>query len=235
MSVSGTTAEGLSVTASRTSAVVPRATLATNAACRALDVIVSAMLLVTLMPLMAAIGLAVRLDSPGPSLFRQRRLGRRQRPFTIHKFRTMRDGVDHAIHKTYVLQLIAGETPTSAEEGPRFKLNGDERVTRLGRILRKTSADELPQLWDVLRGHMSLVGPRPPLEYEVEHYPEHWFDRFHVKPGISGLWQVSGRSELTLEEMIELDVEYVTRRSFWLNVAIIARTIPVVLSRKGAS
>jgi lipopolysaccharide/colanic/teichoic acid biosynthesis glycosyltransferase len=233
--VSGTTAEGLSVATAHAPAVTPRANLGTEIACRALDIVLCAVLLIALAPLLVAIALAVRLDSPGPSLFRQRRLGRRQSPFTIHKFRTMRDGVDHDIHKDFVLQLISGETPTAGEEGPRFKLNGDQRVTRLGRILRKTSLDELPQLWDVMRGHMSLVGPRPPIEYEVEHYPAHWFDRFHVKPGITGLWQVSGRSELTLEEMIALDIEYVVRKSFWLNLAIIARTVPVVISRKGAS
>ena len=108
-------------------------------------------------------------------------------------------------------------------------------MTRLGRVLRRLSLDELPQLWNVLRGEMSLVGPRPPIPYEVKHYPAHWFERFVVKPGVTGLWQVSGRSELTLEEMVGLDVEYVRRRSLWLNVKIIARTIPVVLSTRGAS
>ena len=111
----------------------------------------------------------------------------------------------------------------------------DDRVTRVGRFLRKSSLDELPQLWNVLRGDMSLVGPRPPIPYEVEHYPPHWFERFAVKPGMTGLWQVSGRSELTLEEMIALDVEYARSRSLWLNVKILLRTVPVVFVGRGAA
>ncbi len=109
----------------------------------------------------------------------------------------------------------------------------DERITRVGRFLRRSSLDELPQLWNVLRGDMSLVGPRPPIPYEVEHYPDALVRRFAVKPGMTGLWQVNGRSELTLEEMIALDVEYVRRRSFWLNVWILLRTVPAVLLARG--
>ena len=116
-----------------------------------------------------------------------------------------------------------------------FKLAGDKRVTRVGHLLRRASLDELPQLWNVLRGDMSLVGPRPPIPYEVEHYPPHWFDRFAVKPGMTGLWQVSGRSELGLEEMVALDIEYVARRSLWFNVTILARTVPVVFAGRGAA
>ncbi len=121
------------------------------------------------------------------------------------------------------------------EGKPQFKLAGDDRITRVGRFLRSSSLDELPQLWNVLRGDMSLVGPRPPIPYEVDHYPAHWFRRFEVKPGITGLWQVSGRCELTLEQMIELDVEYVERRSLRLNVWILLRTLPAVLTSRGAS
>jgi lipopolysaccharide/colanic/teichoic acid biosynthesis glycosyltransferase len=111
----------------------------------------------------------------------------------------------------------------------------DERVTRAGHWLRRSSFDELPQLWNVLRGDMSLVGPRPPSPYEGEHYPPHWLARFAVKPGLTGLWQVSGRSDLALEEMVTLDVEYSQRRSLWLNLQILARTVPAVLSGRGAS
>ncbi len=237
VSVSGTTATGLDAEDDRAAAIAAAAggSWTADAACRALDVLLSTVLLVVLTPVLLAIALAIRLDSPGPVLFRQRRLGRRLAPFTIHKFRTMHDGADHDIHRRYVLTLIAGEEPVQVGGGPRFKLNADARVTRLGRLLRKSSLDELPQLWDVLRGHMSLVGPRPPIPYEVEHYPPHWFARFEVKPGITGLWQVSGRSDLTHEEMIRLDVEYARRRSFWLNLWILARTPPVVLSGRGAS
>ncbi len=202
---------------------------------RGFEIALSVLLLLLLLPLLALIAAVIRLDSRGPVLFRQRRVGREQEPFTVNKFRTMHNGVGHDTHRAFVLGLIAGEQPESREGGPRFKLVGDERVTRVGRLLRRTSLDELPQLWNVLCGDMSLVGPRPPIPYEVEHYPAHWFARFAVKPGLTGLWQVSGRSELTLEQMIALDVEYVQRRSPWLNLSILARTVPAVLSTKGAS
>jgi lipopolysaccharide/colanic/teichoic acid biosynthesis glycosyltransferase len=206
-----------------------------DVALRALDFVCSAVLLIVLAPLLALIALAVRVDSPGPVLFRQRRVGRDLEPFTVNKFRTMHNGVGHDTHREFVLSLIAGEQPERPDGGPRFKLVGDERVTRLGRLLRQSSLDELPQLWNVLRGDMSLVGPRPPIPYEVEHYPAHWFGRFAVKPGLTGLWQVSGRSDLTLEQMVALDVEYVERRSLRLNLSILIRTVPAVLSGKGAS
>jgi lipopolysaccharide/colanic/teichoic acid biosynthesis glycosyltransferase len=208
---------------------------AVDFACRALDVIGAVILLVVLLPVMLVIAAAIRLDSSGPVLFSQRRMGRGLKPFTVHKFRTMHHGVSHDVHRAFVQKLISGDTPTQVDGKPRFKLASDPRVTKVGRILRRSSLDELPQLWDVLRGSMSLVGPRPPISYEVDQYPAHWFARFAVKPGVTGLWQVSGRSELALEEMISLDVQYVQRRSFWLNVWILLRTIPAVLSLRGAS
>jgi lipopolysaccharide/colanic/teichoic acid biosynthesis glycosyltransferase len=202
---------------------------------RGLEIALSLLLLVALAPLLALIALAIRLDSRGPVIYRQRRVGRDQRPFTVNKFRTMHHGVGHDTHRAFVLGLIAGEQPEQGADGPRFKMVGDERVTRLGHVLRRSSLDELPQLWNVLRGEMSLVGPRPPIPYEVEHYPAHWFARFAVKPGLTGLWQVQGRSELTLEQMVKLDVDYARRRSLWLNLSILARTVPAVLSGRGAS
>jgi lipopolysaccharide/colanic/teichoic acid biosynthesis glycosyltransferase len=204
-------------------------------ACRVLDVVVAAILLVGLLPMMLVVAAIIRLESRGPVIFRQRRVGRAMRPFTVNKFRTMRDGVSHEVHRAFVLSLISGTEPPAADGNPRFKLAGDDRVTRVGRVLRRTSLDELPQLWNVLRGHMSLVGPRPAIPYEVEKYPPHWFERFSVKPGVTGLWQVSGRCEVTLEEMIRLDTEYVRRRSLLLNIWILARTVPAVLSLRGAS
>ncbi len=198
-----------------------------NAACRALDLLVTVVVLIALLPLILLIALLIKVDSPGPVFFRQQRLGRSRRPFQVAKFRTMQHGADHDVHRDYMLTLIASGTPAP-------KLAGDARVTRFGGFLRRTSLDELPQLWNVIRGDMSLVGPRPPIPYEVEHYPPHWFTRFAVKPGLTGLWQVSGRSEVSLEEMIELDAEYVERRSLWLNVWIILRTVPAVLSARGA-
>jgi lipopolysaccharide/colanic/teichoic acid biosynthesis glycosyltransferase len=209
--------------------------------CRALDIVGAAVMLVALAPLLGLIALLVKLDSPGPVLFRQRRLGRDAKPFTVNKFRTMHHGVAHDRHREFVLGLINGEHSQQDGEnlehespGPRYKMVGDRRMTRFGRVLRRSSLDELPQLWNVLRGDMSLVGPRPPIPYEVEHYPPHWFARFAVKPGITGLWQVSGRSEVTLEEMVRLDVEYARRRSLWFNIVILVRTVPAVLSGRGA-
>lgn len=204
-------------------------------ACRVLDVVLASLLLILLLPLLLLIALAIRIDSGGPVLFRQRRLGLSLEPFMVLKFRTMKQGVSHDVHRAFVRNLIAGDEPAQVDGKPRFKLASDDRVTRVGRILRRTSLDELPQLWNALRGEMSLVGPRPPIPYEVEHYPAHWFTRFAVKPGLTGLWQVSGRCELTLEQMISLDVEYVERRSVWLNFWILVRTIPAVLSLRGAS
>lgn len=206
-----------------------------DVSCRALDIVGAAVLLVLLSPLLALIAILVRLDSPGSPIFRQRRVGRDAVPFTVNKFRTMHDGVPPDRHREFVLGLIAGEHREHTSPGPHFKMTKDQRITRFGRALRRSSLDELPQLWNVLRGDMSLVGPRPAIPYEVEHYPPHWFARFAVKPGVTGLWQVSGRSTVTLEEMVGLDVEYAHRRSFWLNLSILLRTVPAVLSGRGAS
>jgi lipopolysaccharide/colanic/teichoic acid biosynthesis glycosyltransferase len=206
-----------------------------DASCRTIDIVLSALLLVVLAPLFVLIAVAIRIDSRGPVMFRQNRVGRDLKLFVVSKFRTMRHGVGHDAHRTFVLGLIAGEQPERPNGGPQFKMVEDDRVTRIGHLLRRSSLDELPQLWNVLQGDMSLVGPRPAIPYEVEHYPPHWFARFAVKPGLTGLWQVSGRSELTLEEMVTLDVEYSRRRSPWLNLWILARTVPAVLSGKGAS
>jgi lipopolysaccharide/colanic/teichoic acid biosynthesis glycosyltransferase len=209
---------------------------ATERACRALDIVGAVVLLVALSPLIALIALAIRLDSPGGAIFRQRRVGRGMKPFTVNKFRSMHSAAASDAHRAYVLELITGGTSVaSLENDGIYKLKGDDRVTRVGRVLRRTSLDELPQLWNVLRGEMSLVGPRPSIPYEVERYPEEWHVRFSVPPGLTGLWQVSGRCQLTWEQMIELDLEYVRRRSFWFNVWILLRTVPVVLLGKGAA
>jgi lipopolysaccharide/colanic/teichoic acid biosynthesis glycosyltransferase len=206
-----------------------------DVACRAIDLVIAPILLVLLSPVLVAIAIAIKLDSPGPVLFRQRRLGRGMTPFTVQKFRTMKQGVSQEIHREFVIGLIAGEEPARVDGKPQFKLSVDPRVTRLGRFLRRSSLDELPQLWNVLRGDMSLVGPRPAIAYEVEHYPAAWLARFRVKPGVTGLWQVSGRSELTMADMVRLDIEYAERRTAWLNLSILLRTIPVVLLARGAS
>ncbi len=208
------------------------ASRATAIACRTLDLVVATLAIVVFAPLLLAIALWIRLDTRGPTFFRQERLGRGMKPFTVNKFRTMHINMANDEHVAFVQRLIDG---VAERHGEMFKLAADERVTRAGRILRKTSLDELPQLFNVLRGHMSLVGPRPCLAYEAERYPSHAFGRFVVKPGITGLWQVSGRSQLTFHEMIALDLEYAARRSFWFDVLILLRTVPVVLGGKGAA
>jgi lipopolysaccharide/colanic/teichoic acid biosynthesis glycosyltransferase len=224
--MSTSTMEGRELTATGT-VLATRERRTCDFACRTLDLTATLVLLVLLSPLLLIIALAIKLDSPGPVLFRQRRVGRDRKSFMVAKFRTMQHGANHDVHRDYMLALIESGTPAP-------KLAGDARVTRVGGFLRRTSLDELPQIWNVLRGEMSLVGPRPPIPYEVERYPAHWFERFQVKPGVTGLWQVSGRSEVSLEEMIALDVEYARRRSVLLNLWILIRTVPAVLSMRGA-
>jgi lipopolysaccharide/colanic/teichoic acid biosynthesis glycosyltransferase len=204
----------------------------TAVACRALDIVVAFAGLVVLSPLLGLIALWIRLDSSGPALFRQERRGRGMQPFVVNKFRSMQVNTPNDEHVAYVQSLIAGD---AERKETLFKLVADERVTRAGRILRKSSLDELPQLINVLIGNMSLVGPRPCLDYELEKYPPHAYGRFAVKPGITGLWQVSGRSQLSFDEMIALDLDYAGQQSFWFNVRIILRTLPVVVFGKGAA
>ncbi len=204
---------------------------------RALDLTLALLLLVILAPLMAVIALAIRLDSPGSPIFRQRRLGRRERPFTVNKFRTMRAASDSEPHRAYIRELIAHGAGAARQDGagkPLFKLAVDDRVTRTGRFLRRWSLDELPQFLQVLRGEMSLVGPRPQLPEEVASYDEWHHQRLLVTPGLTGLWQVNGRSNLTFDEMVRLDLYYAEHWSPWLDAKILLRTIPAVLSGRGA-
>jgi len=213
---------------------VARPRPATSLARRALDVSVAGTVLLVMVPVIALAAIAVRLSSPGPVLFRQRRLGRHMEPFTVLKFRTMRADADSALHRDYVRSLIGTQPPENAPDN-LYKLVIDPRVTRVGRFLRSWSLDEVPQLWNVLRGEMSLVGPRPVIEYEVEQYPDWYLRRFAVKPGLTGLWQVSGRNEKTYEEMVRFDIEYAERRSLWLDLRILARTALVVMRRQGVA
>ena len=156
------------------------------------------------------------------------------RPFTVLKFRTMRADADSALHRDYVRSLIGTDAPENPPDN-LYKLVVDPRVTQVGRFLRSWSLDEIPQLWNVLRGEMSLVGPRPVIEYEVEQYPDWYLRRFAVKPGLTGLWQVSGRNERTYEEMVRFDIEYAERRSLWMDLRILARTAIVVMRRQGVA
>ena len=203
---------------------------------RTLDIVGSATLLLLLSPLFFAIAILVKLKSPGPVFFRQIRVGQKAQPFTMLKFRSMHVNADSKVHQQYVTQFIkSGGQASDADANVVFKLTSDPRITRIGHILRKTSLDELPQLWNVLRGDMSLVGPRPPLFYETEQYqPWHWRRVLDAKPGVTGLWQVAGRSRTTFDGMVRLDLRYVKTRSLWTDIKILLATPAAVITGKGA-
>jgi lipopolysaccharide/colanic/teichoic acid biosynthesis glycosyltransferase len=201
---------------------------------RLLDLVVAGTMIVLLSPLLIAVAIAIRLDSRGPALFRQRRVGYGERQFTIFKFRSMRCDADPGGHRDYVTALIKGKAANGGRKN-LYKLAVDDRITSVGRWIRRWSLDELPQLFNVITGDMALVGPRPAIPYEVAEYPSWYLDRFAVKPGLTGLWQVSGRNERTYEEMVRLDIEYAERRSLLLDLSILARTPFTVLARRGAA
>jgi len=191
---------------------------------RCSDIVVALVMLACLAPVFLLVAIAIRVDSPGPVLFRQRRVGRHGREFTMLKFRSMSADATPDAHRTYIHALANGAPPLAAGSGGLLKLTRDGRITRVGAILRKTSLDECPQLLNVLAGTMSIVGPRPALAYELELYrPEH-FARFAVRPGITGLWQVCGRNRLDFYEMLDLDVEYARRYGFARDAGLILRT-----------
>jgi lipopolysaccharide/colanic/teichoic acid biosynthesis glycosyltransferase len=198
---------------------------------RAIDIVVSGLLLVLLAPLFVLIALLVKRDSPGPVFFRQRRLGLHMREFTILKFRTMKVGTSDALHRDFIRRMMAGEV-TGNGRG-LFKLEHDEAVSRFCRRLRRSSLDELPQLINVFRGEMSLVGPRPCLAYEIEHFEPHHHERFLVPAGMTGLWQVTKRGRVTLWEALELDVRYARAFSLRQDLVILARTPLQVLRLNG--
>jgi len=213
---------------------------------RGLDIILSLLALMLLSPVFLIVAIAIKLDSPGPVIFRQQRVRGGQSPqdshpekstFTFYKFRSMCKDADQNTHRKYVTEYMNGNhkaVNNGDKKAPIYKMTRDKRVTRVGRVLRRTSLDELPQLFNVLKGDMSLVGPRPALPYEVAQYEEWHRERLSVTPGISGLWQISGRSRLTFKEMAALDIEYAHRRSLGLDLIILVKTIPAVLSSKGA-
>jgi lipopolysaccharide/colanic/teichoic acid biosynthesis glycosyltransferase len=205
---------------------------------RAMDVAGSTLGLLLGLPLFLLIAILVKLSSKGPVFFRQVRVGQYGKPFVFLKFRSMYVGNDPAIHREYVKALIQGQAERKQLPGEKqgiYKLTRDARVTRIGSFLRKTSLDELPQLYNVLKGEMSLVGPRPAIPYEVEAY-DLWHRRrvLEAKPGITGLWQVRGRSRVTFDEMVRLDVRYAMRRSLWLDLKILICTPRAVILGQGA-
>jgi exopolysaccharide biosynthesis polyprenyl glycosylphosphotransferase len=206
---------------------------------RSLDIVGAIAALLLLSPLMLVIAVVVAATSTGPVIFKQVRLGKRGVPFTFYKFRSMQCKADDQVHREYVGKLITGDLE-GINQGeatkPLYKLKDDPRITRVGRLLRKTSMDELPQLFNVLKGDMSLVGPRPPLSYEAEKY-QSWHLRrvLEIKPGITGLWQVNGRSKTSFDEMVRLDLRYIRTCSLPLDLKILFKTVKAVLQGDGAN
>lgn len=204
---------------------------------RIFDFVTASVLLILLLPIFGTLAIMIKTLSAGPVFFKQNRAGQGGAPFPFYKFRTMRVETDDSIHRQYAASFIDGKETEGGEEGeerPVYKMTKDPRVTPIGAILRKTSLDELPQLWNVLKGEMSLVGPRPPIVYELQYYKEWHKRRLEAKPGLTGLWQVSGRSEVPFNEMVLLDLYYIDHWSLKLDIEILLRTIPVILFGKGA-
>jgi lipopolysaccharide/colanic/teichoic acid biosynthesis glycosyltransferase len=205
---------------------------------REIDILGSALLLLILSPVLAAIALAIKLTSKGPVIFEQERLGQFGAKFKCLKFRTMYTDNDPKVHREYVQNFISGQTNSSNRNGAEpvvYKLTNDPRVTAIGRFLRKSSLDEFPQFWNVLRGEMSLVGPRPPVPYEFEMY-DFWHRRrvLELKPGVTGLWQVNGRSRTCFDDMVRLDLRYSQTWSLWLDLKILVATPFAVVAGNGA-
>jgi len=212
---------------------------------RCLDVCLAGVILFLLVPVLLFIAVLIKLDSRGPVFFTHERVGAKRKntgretvwavtKFGMHKFRSMSANADSRVHEAYIRDFVAGRVQPSEESGGKFKLTNDPRVTRVGRMLRRTSLDELPQLFNVLKGQMSLVGPRPVPAYEVACYRNGEHKRLAALPGITGLWQVNGRCRVSFEEMIRMDLEYIRNASLWLDLRILLLTIPAVLWGRGA-
>ena len=202
---------------------------------RVLDLMLTCMILVAFAPFLLLVMLAIKIGSPGSVLYTQTRLGKSGKPFRLYKFRSMCVNGDDAEHRSYVKKLIKAGNPYKAGENSKslFKIVDDSRVTRVGKLNRKYSVDEFPQLFNVLMGEMSLVGPRPPLPYEYENYGYRHRKRLDGLPGITGLWQVNGKNTIPFEKMIQLDIHYLKNWSPWLDIKIILRTIPAMLRGEG--
>jgi lipopolysaccharide/colanic/teichoic acid biosynthesis glycosyltransferase len=203
---------------------------------RSLDIVGALFAIALLSPLMLLVVLGIRLTSKGPAVFKQARIGQGGKPFVMYKFRSMRIDMDDGIHREFVASLIEGKTVPAAAGAPaNFKIKADPRVTRIGRLIRKTSIDELPQFFNVLKGEMSLVGPRPPVPYEADKYKT-WHRRrvFELKPGLTGIWQVEGRSRVTFDDMVRMDLRYLRECSLGFDLMILLRTVKVVLTCDGA-
>jgi lipopolysaccharide/colanic/teichoic acid biosynthesis glycosyltransferase len=200
------------------------------------DRVIALMVLVILSPVMVIIALIIRIDSPGNPIFRQERVGRDGCTFFINKFRTMHIDNDDNEYRAYLGRYILENAPYQIDENkqPIYKVINDARVTRFGAILRKTNLDELPQFFNILMGKMSLIGPRPDIPFAVDMYTKHHRKRLSVKPGITGLWQIYGRKNLSFEDMVRFDLEYIEKQSLLLDIKILWQTAGIILSRDGS-
>ena len=226
--------ESLTPASLRSAASVAARADTTRLTKRLLDLVVATAGLALLSPLLVVVAGLVWRTTPGPALFRQIRLGKDGTPFVLFKFRTMYTDSPDDVHREYVRKLLTEDEPPDGGRSGVYKLQHDERITPIGRLIRRTSIDELPQLFNVIRGDMSLVGPRPALPWEAQMLDAVHLTRFSVPPGLTGLWQVSGRNALTMKQGLELDVEYVRAQRLALDLWILLKTIPVVLSTHGA-
>jgi lipopolysaccharide/colanic/teichoic acid biosynthesis glycosyltransferase len=203
---------------------------------RAFDIVIASLMLLVTGPMMVLISFLVKQSSPGPVLFVQERLGRDGMPFKFYKFRSMKHNSDDAIHREFAAMFINGDEDgcSANNSGEKvFKMKRDPRITAIGAFLRKTSMDELPQLFNILKGEMTLVGPRPPIAYEIENYQPWHMERLKAVPGLTGLWQISGRSSVSFDDMVRLDIRYINEWSLWRDLVIMAKTLPVVLKGTG--
>jgi len=203
---------------------------------RFLDIVFTLLILLPLCLVIIVVAVLIRLDSKGPIFYRQKRVGLRGAEFNMYKFRSMYVKNDDSVHRDAIVKYMNGQemnVGTVVAIKFQFKLSDDPRVTRVGRFIRKTSIDELPQFFNILRGEMTLVGPRPPLPYEVELYTPHNWLRLSGKPGLTGIWQVYGRSRVTFQDMVEMDIEYLQHQSLWEDLKLIALTVPVMIRGRG--
>lgn len=201
---------------------------------RLLDILFTGLILLPLCFFMLIVAVLTRLDSKGPAFFRQRRIGLNGKEFDMFKFRSMHVNCDDSVHRAAIKQYMNGSALNGDGNNP-YKLVDDHRVTRVGRFIRKLSIDELPQFINVLHGEMTLVGPRPPLPFEVEEYSLRDELRLYGKPGLTGTWQVYGRSRVTFNEMVEMDIAYLQQQSIWQDLKLIALTVPVMLRGRGGA
>ena len=196
---------------------------------RILDLLLAGCLLILTLPIFIITAIAIKLNSRGPVIFKQIRIGKDRKPFTCYKFRSMYVESGDEMHQNYIRDLIAGDLEQKKNERKIYKLTGDPRITAVGMFIRRLSIDELPQLFNVLKGQMSMIGPRPAVHYELKYYDETMLKRFSFRPGITGLWQVGGRSSLNYKEMVDLDIFYIEHWSILLDLKILLKTVPYVL------